>query len=526
MTGSETDIQWFIARDGKQHGPVSDIELKKLVELGHLKPADLVWRQGFSDWRTASSVFPTIGDTPRPAAPPHPPSAAKAPAPTTPAPAQKPQAPGQSPGPGAGAGPTLGHPGPQPAKPQAGAASAAGRPQPQLSTGFSPQTGAAPGAGQLSPAGAGDPRRAGSGPNLGPNPNFGPGPSLGDARPDPSMGTRPLGNAPRAAGPSGPAPQMAVPGPHLGPDPRIAAGPGSSIHHEPAAPARRRKAPLVVAGLLLMGGVGAWLGSQYTEQIFAVIQSENGASTSETGTTTANLAPQPEEKKAETPPPATSGPTLQDIDRTLQGRTVWVSVKQEFPDWYQSRVADIARLTSENKSDAEITAYLVNQLVQLRRENAKHALAASSPRHKDLAAAFLANLRDLAREGGDGCYDFISRGETSPIAIRRMQDPAQSAQIEAQLVAVFAAISEGRKTPAEHTAPVKTDYDLLAGELGRLGWTQADMQLFANPRELAQAPRERVCSMLQDWFAAHLAIQDQASQQRLLFETLKPVVSG
>ncbi len=318
---------------------------------------------------------------------------------------------------------------------------------------------------------------------------------------------------------------MAAPGPHLGPDPRIAAGPGSSVHHEPAAPARRRKAPLIVAGLLLMGGVGAWLGSQYTEEIFALMQSENGANTSETGTTTANLAPQPEEKKA-APPPAAPGPTLQDVDRTLQGRTVWVSVKQEFPDWYQSRVADVARLTGENKSDAEITAYLVNQLVQLRRENAQHALAASSPRHKDVAAAFLANLRDLSREGGDGCYDFISRGETSPIVIRRMQDPAQSAQIEAQLVAVFAAISEGRKTPAEHTAPVKTDYDLLAGELGRLGWTQADMQLFANPKELAQAPRERVCSMLQDWFAAHLAIQDQASQQRLLFETLKPVVSG
>ncbi|AHB50047.1 hypothetical protein W911_06535 [Hyphomicrobium nitrativorans NL23] len=323
---------------------------------------------------------------------------------------------------------------------------------------------------------------------------------------------------------------MAAPGPHLGPDPRIAAGPGPSVHHEPAAPARRRKAPLIAVGLLVMGGVGAWLGSQYTEQIFALVQPQDGASTSENGTTTANLAPQAEDKKAAPPPAAapeaTSVPTLQDVDRTLQGRTVWVSVKQEFPEWYQSRVADVARLTGEKKSDADITSYLVNQLVQLRRENAQHALAASSPRHKDLAAAFLANLRDLAREGGDGCYDFISRGETSPIVIRRMQDPAQSAQIEAQLVAVFAAIAEGRKAPAQHTAPVKTDYDLLAGELGRLGWTQADMQLFANPRELAQAPRERVCSMLQDWFAAHLAIQDQASQQRLLFETLKPVVSG
>jgi hypothetical protein len=94
------------------------------------------------------------------------------------------------------------------------------------------------------------------------------------------------------------------------------------------------------------------------------------------------------------------------------------------------------------------------------------------------------------------------------------------------MVAIVGAIAEGRKTPSEHAPPVKTDYDVLAGELGRLGWTQADMQLFANPRELAKAPRERVCNMLKDWFTAHLSIQDPNTQERLLFETLKPVVSG
>ena len=67
MSGSETDIQWFIARDGKQHGPVSDAELTKIIELAHLNPTALVWRQGFTDWRAASSVFPEIGAPPAPA---------------------------------------------------------------------------------------------------------------------------------------------------------------------------------------------------------------------------------------------------------------------------------------------------------------------------------------------------------------------------------------------------------------------------------------------------------------------------
>jgi hypothetical protein len=107
-----------------------------------------------------------------------------------------------------------------------------------------------------------------------------------------------------------------------------------------------------------------------------------------------------------------------------------------------------------------------------------------------------------------------------------MQDAGKSASIEHQVMTIISAISEGKKTPATHTAPVKADYDMLASELTRLGWTQADMQLFADPKALARAPRDRVCKMLQDWFSAHLAISDPAVQERLLFETLKPVVSG
>ena len=345
------------------------------------------------------------------------------------------------------------------------------------------------------------------------------------------MGTRPLGGAMRPAGPMGPTTGPGHPesmsGPRLGADTRMMPGPAPSVRMESPPPAKRRKAPLVLVALLLLGGVGAWLGSQYTEQVLALIQSDSGSPT-ETGTVTADLGPEGQEQDTSSPSRTASAPapTLQEVDRTLQSRKVWVTVKEEFPDWYQLRVSEVARLTAEDRNEAEITRHLVDQLVQLRRENAKYALAASSPHHKQIATAFLANLRELASEEGDGCYEFISRGEASSVIVSRMQNPAQSAKIEAQLVAVVAAISEGRKQPAQHTAPVKTDYDLLAGELGRLGWTQADMQLFANPKELAQAPRQRVCSMLQDWFAAHLAIQDTSSQERLLFETLKPVVSG
>jgi hypothetical protein len=49
---------WYLARGGQQFGPISDAEMAKLVELGHLQPTDLLWRDGFPDWRPAMLVFP------------------------------------------------------------------------------------------------------------------------------------------------------------------------------------------------------------------------------------------------------------------------------------------------------------------------------------------------------------------------------------------------------------------------------------------------------------------------------------
>lgn len=476
MNATDTDIQWFIARDGKQHGPVTDVELKKLVELAHLKPADLVWRQGFSDWRTAASVFPSIAEPAKPAAPAAPASApapAPAPAPTTAA----------APAPASGLTPVT--------------AKAAPISHPM-----------APGAAKLT-ASSNFPHALGA---------------MGDTRPE-QAGTRPLGNPTvRAAGP------FPAPGPGQRPSNTETRKPSefTAPPREEASPrSGGRKKALVAFGLVVMTGLGAWLMSQYKDEILGYVQTQTAGSN---GTAIANVMPpsgteqQPPAAEA-TPAPAAAA-TVDDIDHKLQSRTMWVSVKQEFPDWYQTRIAEVARLSAEHKDQAEISHYLISQFVSLRRENAQHALAASTPRHKELAAAFLANLNQLSKESGDGCYDFISKGESSAAIVSRMDDPAKSTEIEAQVVAIVAAISEGRKQPSQHAPPVKTDYDVLAGELGRLGWTQADMQLFANPKELAKAPRDRVCSMLKDWFTAHLAIQDPSTQERLLFETLKPIISG
>ena len=78
MTAPPSQTQWYLARDGRQFGPLSDAELAKFIDLGHLQPTDLLWRDGFADWRPALVVFPPRKPAQHPA-PARAPTAAVAP---------------------------------------------------------------------------------------------------------------------------------------------------------------------------------------------------------------------------------------------------------------------------------------------------------------------------------------------------------------------------------------------------------------------------------------------------------------
>jgi hypothetical protein len=415
MSVIESDVQWFIARDGKQHGPLSDTEMRKLVELGHLRAADLVWRLGFPDWRTAGSVFSIA------------PQDFRLPQSTTSRQAE-PQAPAPS-----------------------AAWSAPAEPRADRTSGKS--------------------------------------------------ASRPETRIPEAKTPAADAATWSHPAP---------------VSTE-AKPRRSRSRHMVIAAsVLALAGMGAWVSFGNGEAVLNSFKTETPAATNTAQTARATF-----ETAA-----ITASPAMVEIDTRFQKRLLWSTIKREFPEWYEVRVKEAARLDSEGKSETEITRHLVEALVGLRRQHAEQALAASASTHKELATAFLENLKNLAAEGPDKCYDFISKGETSASIIELIQSTDKSGHIEAQVVAIVTAIAEGRKSPVAHASPSKPDYDILAAELGRLGWTQADMQLFADSKALARAPHEQVCKMVQDWFTAHLTIQDSGTQERLLFETLRPVVAG
>lgn len=214
------------------------------------------------------------------------------------------------------------------------------------------------------------------------------------------------------------------------------------------------------------------------------------------------------------------------IDARLQKVPLWGMLKKDFPDWYIGNVAAAEKLAADKKPELEISTQLVQGLVNLRRQHAPHALAASPEKLRNVATAFLENLRTLQAQSVTACYGFISKGEMSPAVLEIMQSPETATSLNAQLAAIFEAVSEGSKAPVKHESAVKADYDMLIAELSKLGWKEEDLQVFSNPRMLAKREPAQVCKMVQDWFTAHLAVQDTAAQDRLLYETLKPVVSG
>jgi hypothetical protein len=56
-----SQAEWYYARDNKQMGPVSPAELKRLAMFDELRPEDLVWREGMTEWAAARNVRGLFG---------------------------------------------------------------------------------------------------------------------------------------------------------------------------------------------------------------------------------------------------------------------------------------------------------------------------------------------------------------------------------------------------------------------------------------------------------------------------------
>ena len=448
MTARTTGQHWYIARDGKQTGPISTAEINAIAGHGYFKETDLVWQPGLPDWQPAFNLFP-----PNLAAPP----------------------PGTAPGREAVVEPS------QRVRPQPASAAAAPLPDPRprsdVTSNFGwPERDAAQTTGRpAQPSGTTE--------------------AVPRTRTGQPLQLRPLPMDAKAAA-------RGVSGDGLRAN---AAEPKAAL----VTKSNRTAIAVMTAGLAAVAA-GLWIAAY--PNLLAGIPAIKSLS------------------KAEVPvqagaPQANSQVTS--LEQRLQQTAHWPVLKREFPDWYGERLREAAKLKEEKKSDDDISKMLVDQMIALRRQNANQALAASAPKLKTLAAAFLENLKQLKSQSTTTCFNFISHGETTPGVIEQLQvTGGNPTSLQLHMVAVFEAISEGRKTPIVHEKPQKADYDILMDQLAKLGWTQADVATFADPDRLARSAPDRVCQLVQDWFVALISIQDAGVQDRLLGETLRPVVSG
>src|SRR5262245_19891750 len=427
MSGLAPQIEWYIARDGAQHGPISDVEMRKFVELGHLRANDLVWCARFTEWQSAAQAFPE-------------------------------------------------HMKPRPTSP------------------VSPIAPSAPSAPRL----AGDSSWP-EGARLTRQP---------DQRTSAPQYYAPLGPTGSPAG--GNAPTSSAEFDDFRPEDPV-------DNEPPARGGRVGRLAAISAALLIVGGLG-WIGWQNRTMV-------SGASAiGGMLVATMSSAPSPEVFRAG--PYDAPGETKDLIDVSLQKSAVWRVLKRDFSDWYTERLADVERMRTQRQDEKVVTKFLADVIVTLRRRNGQAALQ-SSPEHlKQMASAFVTNLKQLASRDGQTCYGLISYGEASPFMLELSRTPAFAETLQKQLVAIFEAITDGRTNRRIHPATRRTDYDFLTKELTARGWTQADLATFSDPQKLSSSPPEKVCALVQEWFLAQVALKDAELQARLLAESLKPLVGG
>lgn len=48
--------EWYVSIDSKRRGPLTSSDLRKLAASGQLARDDLVWKEGFTDWKSATKL--------------------------------------------------------------------------------------------------------------------------------------------------------------------------------------------------------------------------------------------------------------------------------------------------------------------------------------------------------------------------------------------------------------------------------------------------------------------------------------
>jgi hypothetical protein len=573
MSETTGKIEWYLARDGQQHGPLTENELDKFIELGHLRPTDLLWKAGFEDWRTALEVFP-----PPPPTPPLPDPTADAA--SNEDPDEKPEQGTARPSASSqehSSGRDIADETSQPRLEQRSVREriaernaeieerSAARAEPRLHA----------------TDGQGGARRADERPHQ------------SDGRSDPhSYESSPRGDYQHtaASAPTQRPAQNPMQNPmqdtlqdraqdrapasrHTYPDdppagqhesqarPTIAAHDGSTaapinqpqpIDDEDAflddEPEGRSGWLMVAAAMFILVIVGAGGLFAYNNQNAIAALYSDLANRKNSGGVAVVRAPtesakEPAGKPDQSPPSsAPASGTLNNIsaaqplttpaneplpEAPLLKSKLWQFAQREFGEWTEKRIEYIQRLPAQDKSKENVNKYLVDSFVRFRRDNAAVALLASPASLEQIAAAFVDSLKALTAKSAQQCYAFISNGESTPEVAPLYFEPQVGTKLEAQMLAILQAVADGKTAPkSKRQPPSSEDFNKLSSELAKRGWSTADLKLFSDPDALSQAKPEIVCRLVTEWFSTQTTLADQGIRDQLIAASLRPVIGG
>jgi hypothetical protein len=473
MSAFSQTAEWFLARDGQQFGPVSGVEFHKLVELGHLKPSDMVWSDGMPAWQPAGDVVARLL------------AQSNAEAAVEAMPLQAPSEPsGRNINADASQSALAGHDTHHEDVP------------PDYHQQLAVEQMAAPHATDAQRDPRPRPRTIAPEPDL--SARREPAPTGASHALSVDRDTRPEHRQTRRTRRS----EAGHPRSNSDVDERARPSTLATIGRW-----AKRIAVLVFFASTL--SAAAWYAWPHREKIMSVASAVTGGAGTMATSPLAGFSPSPEAS-----------------DQALQKLMLWRVIKRDFPDWYGARVKEGAELSRTQKPDTEIAQYVAESLAKLRRQYAGDALSATPAQLFIVATSFAESLTRLRRHSVDACYTFISAGEANPTIVPLMQTSDIAGPLQKQMLAVFNAVAEGRKTPRVYPPPKQSDYDILVKELQTRGWTQGDMKLFSDSGALAKAPPDKVCTMVMQWFESQIAIKDPDAQLRLLVDSLRPVVAG
>lgn len=51
-------VSWFVTANGIKKGPISESQVRSLIQEGSVTPTDFVWREGMDEWEPVGEYFP------------------------------------------------------------------------------------------------------------------------------------------------------------------------------------------------------------------------------------------------------------------------------------------------------------------------------------------------------------------------------------------------------------------------------------------------------------------------------------